>query len=191
MLNGKLEEEKDLKVCEIPKKNEYCLANKYCPDDKVKKKDFNSPHDILFYVDRSNPQGPVPKNPESDPQFKKWDEAVEKWYKKEDKKMMSAPTKECEKDDFDSYKPSIEITTPSSVDSSTLPLEVKIDASYGVKKVTYFVDGDSVDSSSSKPYKGSYSLPSSKNNKTITLKVEVEDDNGNTSSDSKDISISF
>ncbi len=191
MLNGKLEEEKDLKVCEVPKKDTYCLANKYCPDDKVKKKDFASSHDILFYVDRKDPSGNKPENPESDPQFKRWEEAVEKWYKKEDKKAEGAPTKECEKDDFDNYKPSIEITTSGSISSSTLPLEVKIDASYGVKKVTYFIDGDSVKSTSDKPYSANYSLPSSKNNKTITLKAELEDDNGNTSSDSKEISISF
>lgn len=191
MLNGKLEEEKDLKVCEIPKKNTYCLANKYCPDDEVKKKDFASSHDILYYVDRKDPAGNKPEKPENDPQFKRWEEAVEKWYKKEDKSTEGAPTKECEKDDFDSYEPSIQVTTSSSINSSSLPLEVKIDAAYGVKKVTYFVDGDEVKSVSNKPYSGEYSLPNSKNNKTITLKAELEDDNGNTSSDSKEVSISF
>ena len=191
MLNGKLEEEKDLKVCEIPKKNTYCLANKYCPDDKVKKKDFASTHDILHYVDRKDPLGSKPEKPESDPQYKRWEEAVEKWYSKEDKKSENVPTDECDEDDFGSYEPSVKLTLSSSVNSSTLSLSAKVDAPYGVKKVTYFVDGDSVKSTSDKPYSAEYGLPNSKNNKTITVKVELEDTNGNTSSDSQEVKVSF
>ncbi len=191
MLNGKLEEEKDLKVCEIPKKNTYCLANKYCPDDKVKKKDFASTHDILHYVDRKDPLGAKPEKPENDPQYKRWEEAVEKWYSKEDKKSENVPTEECKENDFNSYEPSIKLTTPGSVNSSNLSLTVKVDAPYGVKKVTYFVDGDSVKSVSDKPYSTNYDLPGSKNNKTITIKAELEDGNGNTSSDSQEVSVSF
>lgn len=190
MLNGKLEEEKDLKVCEIPKRNSYCLANKYCPDDKIKKKDFASTHDILHYVNRKDPLGGKPENPESDPQYKKWETAVEKWYSKEDKKSENVPTDECEKDDFESYDPSIKLTLSSS-SGSNLSLTAEVDAPYGVKKITYFVDGDSVKSTENKPYSTEYGLPNSKNNKTITVKGEVEDTNGNTSSDSQEVSVSF
>jgi membrane peptidoglycan carboxypeptidase len=191
MLSGKLEEEKDLKVCEIPKKNTYCLANKYCPDDKMKKKDFASTHDILHYIDRKDPLGNKPDNPESDPQYKKWESAVEKWYEKDDKKAENVPTKECEEDDFNSYEPSVSLTISDATNSSDLSLSAKVDAPYGVKKVTYSVDGDSVKSLSDKPYSTNYSLPNSKNNKTITVKVELEDSNGNTASDSQDVSVSF
>ena len=60
LLAGKLEMEENLKVCKIPgKKNEYCLANKYCRDKDTDKKDFVSDHDILFYVNRDDPRGPV------------------------------------------------------------------------------------------------------------------------------------
>ena len=34
---------------------------------------FPEYHEILFYVDRNNPLGPFPNNPESDPQFKNWE----------------------------------------------------------------------------------------------------------------------
>jgi penicillin-binding protein 1C len=36
-------------------------------------------HDILFYVDRFDPLGPIPLNPEKDPQFLLWEEGVQNW----------------------------------------------------------------------------------------------------------------
>jgi hypothetical protein len=36
-------------------------------------------HDILFYVDRNDPLGPINKNPYKDPQFYKWEEGVRWW----------------------------------------------------------------------------------------------------------------
>jgi 1A family penicillin-binding protein len=36
-------------------------------------------HDILFYVDKNNPLGPINKNPYKDPQFYKWEEGVRWW----------------------------------------------------------------------------------------------------------------
>lgn len=36
-------------------------------------------HNILYYVDKDNPAGPVPQNPARDPQFEKWEAAVMLW----------------------------------------------------------------------------------------------------------------
>jgi penicillin-binding protein 1C len=36
-------------------------------------------HDILFYVDRNNPLGPIPQNPYKDPQYLNWEIGVENW----------------------------------------------------------------------------------------------------------------
>jgi 1A family penicillin-binding protein len=37
------------------------------------------PHSILHWVDRSNPLGDRPKNPENDPQYRLWEAQVERW----------------------------------------------------------------------------------------------------------------
>jgi penicillin-binding protein 1C len=37
-------------------------------------------HNILFYVDRKNPLGPIPEDPYQDPQYILWEKAVQKWY---------------------------------------------------------------------------------------------------------------
>ncbi len=36
-------------------------------------------HNILFYVDKDSPAGPVPQRPERDPQFERWEAAVLEW----------------------------------------------------------------------------------------------------------------
>ncbi len=36
-------------------------------------------HSILFWVDKNDPRGPNPINPDADPQFKNWEYSVQKW----------------------------------------------------------------------------------------------------------------
>lgn len=36
-------------------------------------------HEILHYVDRNNPLGPIPSNPYNDPQYINWESAVQAW----------------------------------------------------------------------------------------------------------------
>ncbi|MBX9906749.1 PBP1A family penicillin-binding protein [Patescibacteria group bacterium] len=40
---------------------------------------ISSAHDILYFVDKDNPQGPNPRNPENDPQFSYWEYPVSLW----------------------------------------------------------------------------------------------------------------
>lgn len=41
----------------------------------------NQVHDILYYVDKKNPLGPQPQNPEEDSQFTNWEDPVIEWLK--------------------------------------------------------------------------------------------------------------
>lgn len=38
------------------------------------------PHDLLYWTDKNNPQGPPPSNPAQDPQFAYWEYGVSSWY---------------------------------------------------------------------------------------------------------------
>ncbi len=193
MLAGKLEQKENLKVCEIPgEKNTYCKANKYCLDKDVEKKDFISPHDILFYVDRANPRGPIPDKPDRDSQYKNWEKGVKDYYS--DKKgvvLDEPPQEECESDDFAELKPRISFTAAGSHSTQTVSLTVSVDAPYGISSVKYSANGTGIGSSSSKPYSLDYSVPIDQNNSDITITVEVTDENGNTSTDSGKIRASF
>jgi len=193
MLAGKLEMQEDLKVCKIPdKKNEYCIANKYCRDKDTDKKDFVSDYDILHYVDRNDPRGSIPDKPDRDPQYKNWQKGVENWYENQKGVVIAdAPKDECKEEDFNDYKPKVSLSIPSSTTSSSLSLSVSTDAAYGVEKVTYSVDGDEVGSSESKPYSVSYSIPESKRSGTITVRAKLRDKNGNEAESEKNVAVSY
>jgi 1A family penicillin-binding protein len=192
VLDGKLEDKKEIKVCKIPgSKDEYCIANDNCPDSEKDKKKFADAHSILYYVQKDDPRGDAPEKPKDDPQFKKWEKAIEDWL--DDQKGYSsspAPEKECEADDFDKFKPEIKISSPSdgaTITSSSITIKAKADAPFGTEKITLSIDGDNVTSTSSSSLEYNYLIPDSKKNTTITIKASVEDDNCNT--DSTDISI--
>ncbi len=36
-------------------------------------------HNILYWLDKDDPRGPAPTNPQSDPQFTNWEYAVRTW----------------------------------------------------------------------------------------------------------------
>lgn len=192
MLAGKLEKEENLKVCKIPgEKNTYCLANKYCSDSDTEKKDFISPHDILHYVSTDDPRGPIPDKPESNSQYKNWEEGVKDWYKSQKKgsKATAAPPRDdCKASDFKGNMPEVSLSVPGSAEaSSSITLRANIDAPYGVKSVKYSVEGSEVGSGESESYSVGYSVPSDKS--SLSVKVEVEDDNGNKVSDQRSITV--
>lgn len=193
MIAGELEQKKDLKVCEVPgEKNTYCLANKYCRDKDIKKKDFISNHDILYYVNRDDPRGPIPEKPDRDPQYKNWEKGVEDWYKKKEGVILGEPPKnECKESDFKDFLPKVSLTTPNSVSSSSITLSADIDAPYEVNSITYWVDGDSAGTTSSKRHSLNYTIPADKNHSTLTIKVEVTDKNGNKAEDEKNIKVDY
>ncbi len=193
LLSGKIEQDKNMKVCEIPgEKDQYCKANKYCPESEVKKRDFINAHSILYYVDRSDPRGPIPEKPSNDPQYKNWEKAVEKYYEDEKGTIIDAPPEdECREDDFSKYKPKISLKTPGSTSSQKVTLSVDVSAPYGVESVSYEVDGDGAGSTGSKPYSVEYEIPAGKNGSTVTIQVRVKDKNGNEAKDEAEMQVSF
>jgi membrane peptidoglycan carboxypeptidase len=189
ILNGKLPVEKDIKVCEIPgKNNEYCLANDYCAD--TEKKDFADGHDILYYVNKDNPRGDDPKDPEKDPQYDNWEKGVKKWFEKnkKDYDLGGVPKDECKESDFEENKPDISIKDVSQ-SLNKLSISTKINAPYDTDKVEFFVDGDKVDSGSSENAKVTLADSLKGGESDIEIKVTVTDEKGNTASDSKKFDI--
>jgi 1A family penicillin-binding protein len=189
VLDGKLDITKEMKVCKIPgKKNEYCLATDACPKKEVDKKEFFVAHDILWYVNKDDPRGDYPKNPESDPQFKNWEKAVQRWAEKQkDYKTDPAPDKDCSSGDFESFKPSASIGSPSDgavITSSSFTIEASASAGYGIKEFSVYVGGSKVYSTDNSHIDYSYSVPADKKISEFEIRVTVIDDNDNDDSSS-------
>jgi len=101
VLDGELMFEDKIEVCKTDN-GDYCLANSSCPDSKRDKKRFYNVHSILYYVNKDDPLGDYPKDPERDPQFKNWEKGVKKWAEKKlsGDKIRELPTRECNDSDF-------------------------------------------------------------------------------------------
>jgi len=192
VLNGKMDEEKDVKVCSIPdEKNKYCLASDACPSSYVEKKDFYNVHNILYYVDKDDPRGDYPKDPESDPQFKNWEKGVEKWAEKNDDKKYkrgSAPDEECKKSDFEGLDPSVSLSVSGSL-ADGLSISAKVESAFDVDKVTFYVDGKEIESMGSSPYKTTYDTSGLSAGTKLEIVAKVEDKGGNSDSASKSVTL--
>lgn len=55
------------------------LATEYTPEETKEEKVLSNVHEILYWVDKNNPLGPPPQNPENDPQFNLWEKPVRDW----------------------------------------------------------------------------------------------------------------
>jgi hypothetical protein len=100
VLDGTIQgEEKEVTVCKIGS-GKYCLANEHCPSDKKKrKKKFFAAHSILYWVDKDNPRGDIPKQPQKDPQFSAWEKGVQKWAERKELDVQEN-IEDCKSGDF-------------------------------------------------------------------------------------------
>jgi len=55
------------------------LATEYTPNELREEKIITKVHSILHWVDKSNPLGPIPENPEIDLQYRLWEPPVRNW----------------------------------------------------------------------------------------------------------------
>jgi penicillin-binding protein 1C len=56
------------------------VATQYTPPQTTKEVVFPSVHNPLQWIDKSNPQGPIPTDPQNDPQYDNWEYAVRNWF---------------------------------------------------------------------------------------------------------------
>ncbi len=196
VLDGELEIEQEVEVCEY-EKEKFCLANSKCPDKLKDKKTFFNAHSILYYIDINNPLNKdYPEEPENDPQFKNWEEAVEDWVKKKEdrKERREIPEDECESSDFKDYSAEIDIESPkngSTINSQVFTIKTDTSGDADVDQVDFFFDRKAIGTKKSNPYNFEYKIPDDKNNQTVKIEVKVYDDQGEKNSDSIDVKIAF
>jgi len=123
------------------------LATEFTPEDYIEERYFGTPHSILFFVDKDDPRGPVPENPQNDPQFENWEKGVAEWVAKQpDIIITEAPT---EYDDVHrpEYAPTVSFITPSeggTISERTFIPSVSASAPRGVAKIVYSMDDQEI-----------------------------------------------
>ena len=128
------------------------LATEYTPKETTKENVFNNVHTILHWVDKNDPNGPIPTDPKKDVQYEYWEYGVRKWF--DEWKMNNPNFKETteimiptEKDDVHTPEksPRISIASPLTgvVIDPNLPLQIKLQqqGQFQPKKSEVYLNG--------------------------------------------------
>jgi 1A family penicillin-binding protein len=177
ILNGELGPEIVVKIDRISGK----LATENTPPTDTIEKTFREVHNILFYVNKDDPQGPPPEHPEDDPQFANWEAPVAKWAEEQgytiDKQQIPTGYDDVH---LPENKPTVSITSPennATVTSRETTAAVAVSAPRGViSRVEYSVDGQPVGTSYFAPFAGTLLISNSITNGFHTLRATAYDD---------------
>lgn len=158
MLNGQAVETYTVSIDSVSGK----LATEDTPPELIVEKTFKRAHNILFYVDKDDPLGEIPKKPEQDPQYQRWEEAVQKWLQSTENCdpetgcliILEPPT---ENDDVHTSEnlPEIVIADPTedkiiTQDSVFIFTEVKDPQT--IKQVDFFLDESYIGTKTTAPF---------------------------------------
>ncbi len=168
------------------------LATDRTPESYQEEVSCGDYHTILTYVDRGDPLGPAPKNPERDGAYTSWEAGVQAWLTEHNENLEDGevaleiceiPTEE---DDVHvkANEPRINIESPDNKDevARSFTAEVTGFAPRGIDRIEYAIDGTVIETTSNQK-KANLSLPSWVTAGTHTLTVTVYDDVDNSNTD--------
>lgn len=154
------------------------LATEFTPEHLVEERTFQQAHNILHFVDKNDPLGPTPSNPENDPYYSAWEKPVIEWAKKNNIVNETIPI---ETDDLHRAedKVSVEIRQPAqgaNINDSQINLNLSIGHYQKLSRLEAEVDGQKVDTKTGDNFSNvSINLPINIGNGTHTLVVKIFD----------------
>lgn len=186
ILNGELKEGITVKIDRISGK----LATEYTPEEYIEEKTYQPLHSILYYVDKDNPRGPAPENPENDQLFEAFEAGILRWAEKNNI-MAEMPPTEYDDVHIPENKPFISILSPKEnaiIDSRNLEVIVDATSPRGIAKVQYYLSGNFIGEKNQYPFDFSVYLDTDifPEGQT-TLRVVAFDDVGNSNQDFIDV----
>ena len=152
----------------------------------VTEKTYLPPHDILYYINKNDPRGPAPTDPNTDPQYENWENSLREWAQRQNgsghEVSFEEPPTEYDNTTFNpELSPKVQIISPitnETINGRQLNIEIKTTAPRGIKQVFFTVDNEQVGSSDQFPFNFSYTFNKLYSERHV-LKVSAVDDQGN------------
>jgi penicillin-binding protein 1C len=150
-------------------------ANEHTPPGLVRERTYKQVHSILYYVNKKNPLGPIPRNPEYDPQYKHWEPPVQNWAQDQDF-SLGTPPRETDNEYQDTNDPSVSITNRSdgfNIDgnqNSTFKIKTSVSAKEDIEKVEFLIDGSVTKTVNSSSFNANLQTPG-KGAHTLTVRA--------------------
>ena len=120
-------------------------ATEYTPEETRKEEVIQEVHSILYWINKDDPHGPQPTNPEKDPQFEKWEGAVRLWAEKNNYPDQVDFTEPQLSDDIHTPEASPKINVSNLQDGMTVNQKIQFTVSsqgrYPLSKVMIYVNG--------------------------------------------------
>lgn len=101
------------------------------------KGEYKELHDILYYVDKNNPAGLPPKNPDNDPQFLNWEEGVMEWSKNNPQIFQKLAFNQ------NSSNTQINLLSPNNgefIINNQIPIDAEIISNANITKIEIFLN---------------------------------------------------
>lgn len=155
-------------------------ATEFTPKETIEERLSGGIHSILYWVQKEDPNGPKPENPNNDPQFTYWEYALNRWLIEQGIPQPSEPTLP---QGFDSIhtegsKPIITILSPQNETVSvndTITVSAQYKTSLPLKEVRFYMNGSYIGKSEQQPFSISFipsNFPYSQSN---TIKIVAFD----------------
>lgn len=143
------------------------LATEFTPPELIQEKTYKQVHSILYFLDKNNPLGPAPENPNQDPQFKGWEIPIQKWITETAQADLFNQSPPSEQDDVHvpSNRPTITVISPAAqetIGSQQVTVHVEAFAPLGIKQVDFFFNDAPLGSDFTAPYALSAGVPKHK-----------------------------
>jgi len=138
-------------------------ATQYTPKETTSEILSGGIHSILYWLDKNDPRGQKPANPDNDSQFKYWEYGVNRWLQDNNiaQPAVSALPQGEDNVHIPQNIPQVAITSPAPKTtfnpSDKITVTISTQSKFPIKKVEYFINGSFVGDSSNQPFSISFS----------------------------------
>ena len=126
-------------------KSSGLLATSSTPPELIEERSATVHHNILFYIDKTDPHGPVPTDPTKDPQFNLWEAPVQKWASQNASSSTSTLPTNYDELHKPENKPTLNFLSPlknQTITGPNLGVSVEAAAPRGIGRVEYYINNN-------------------------------------------------
>lgn len=122
------------------------LATKFTPKETREERSLTNIHSILYWVNKNDPLGPPPVNPNDDPQFRLWEPAVQKWLTQNPVTGYTKESVPTASDDLHlpELAPKITVLEPQDnivyPKNATIQIKLKEEGRFPLSRIDYFLN---------------------------------------------------
>lgn len=158
------------------------LATEATPPSAIEERTYRQAHDILNYVEKDDPRGPMPPNPAADPQYEAWEAGVRDWAARNGWTETEPPPTETDASVTGS-RPTVTFADPEGnavIAERSFHVRVAPTSSdRPIKRVEFYLEGVPLGSAAGFPWETYLNVPSTFEPGFYELKAVAFDEVGN------------